>query len=111
MVMGLSRRGSADRLSLLDRRLAWTFSLRLTVIAPGGTRTYDEAEWRDALVVIERGEIELVSQLGSRLRLECGAVLWLSGLPISAIHNPGAEPALLVAVARRARGHGPRRHG
>jgi hypothetical protein len=96
-----------DRLSLLDRRLAWTFSLRLTVIAPGAVRTYNEAEWRDALVVIERGEIELVSVRGRRLRLESGAVLWLSGLPLKALHNPGSEPALLLAVGRcdRSRGY------
>ena len=99
-----------ERLSLLDRRIGWSFSLRVTVIAPGGARAYDESEWRDALVVLERGEIELESVHGSRRRLDRGAVLWLAGLPIGAIHNPGSEPALLVAVARRARGDPPRGH-
>jgi len=102
---------SKERLSLLDRGLGWSFSLRMTVIAPGGVRAYDESEWRDALVVIERGEIELESEHGSRRRLDRGSVLWLAGLPLRAIHNPASEPALLVAVARRAPGELPRSHG
>jgi hypothetical protein len=49
----------ADRLSFLGRRLPPAFELRVVAVAPGGERPYDEDEWRDALVVVERGEIEL----------------------------------------------------
>ncbi|HZA40221.1 MAG TPA: hypothetical protein VFA00_06305 [Actinomycetota bacterium] len=93
-----------ERFSLLDRNLGWSFSRRVTVIAPGGVRAYEESDWSDALVVVEHGEIELESVHGIRRRMKRGAVLWLAGMPIEAIHNPGSEPALLVAVARRS-GH------
>jgi hypothetical protein len=91
-----------DRLSLIDRRLPSLFSLKETIMAPGEVRPYDDFEWCDALVVIERGAIELVSVHGSRRRLEEGAVLWLSGLPLRELHNPKSEPVVLVAVTRRA---------
>lgn len=90
-----------DRLSFLARRLVPAFDLRVVVLAPGGERAYEEAEWRDALVVLERGEIDLESLAGSRHHVRSGAVLWLSGLPLRALHNYGPAPALLVAVSRR----------
>jgi hypothetical protein len=90
-----------DRLSFLARPLAPVFDIRVVVLAPGGKRAYEEAEWRDALVVLERGEIDLESLGGGRHHFRSGAVLWLSGLPLRALHNFGAEPALLMAVSRR----------
>jgi hypothetical protein len=71
------------------------------VLAPGAERAYREAEWRDALVVIERGEVDLELIGGGRCRLRQGAVIWLTGLPLGTIRNPGSEPALLVATSRR----------
>jgi quercetin dioxygenase-like cupin family protein len=87
--------------SFLGRRLPPGFELRVVTIAPGCVRPYDDGEWRDALVVVEQGEIELESLGGTRRRLPHGAVLWLAGLPLRALHNPGAETALLAAVSRR----------
>jgi len=49
----------ADRLSFLGRRLPSAFEVKVIALAPGRERTYDEADWRDALVVVEGGEIEL----------------------------------------------------
>ena len=77
------------------------FDLRAVEVEPGEARIYDEAEWRDALVVVARGQIELECVGGSRYGAERGAVLWLVGLPIRALHNGGAEPAVLVALSRR----------
>jgi quercetin dioxygenase-like cupin family protein len=91
----------ADRLSFLGRRLPPAFELRVVSVAPGGERPYDEEEWRDALVVVERGEIELEASAGGRVQFGPGSVLWLFGLPLRALHNRGAEPALVVAVSRR----------
>jgi hypothetical protein len=93
--------GPADRLSLLQRSLSPTFELRLFALPPGHTRRYREADWRDALVVIERGCIELVCVGGGRKRFVRGDVLWLSGMPLFALHNPGPDAALLAAVSRR----------
>ncbi len=71
-------------------------------LAPGGTRPYEAGEWADALVVVARGEVELECRDGGRRRFGQGEALWLSGLPLRALRNPGGEPAVLVAVSRRA---------
>jgi Cupin domain len=90
-----------ERLSFLGRRLAPGFVLRVVVVAPGGERAYDEREWRDAIVVVEWGEIVLEPRAGRPYRFGRGDVLWLQGLALRALRNPGGEPAVLVAVARR----------
>jgi quercetin dioxygenase-like cupin family protein len=77
------------------------FVWRAVAMAPGSERPYDEAEWRDAIVSVALGEIELESSCGRRQRVSTGDVLWLAGLPLRALHNHGAELALLVAVSRR----------
>jgi hypothetical protein len=77
------------------------FELRAVAIEAGEVRTYDEAEWRDALVVVARGEIELESIHGDSCRLECGSVFCLVGLPLRALRSRGTEPAVLIALSRR----------
>jgi len=86
---------------LIGKRLPASFELRVLTVAPGGERAYDEAEWRDTLVVVERGEVELECLGGSRKRFRRGDVLWLAGLPLRALHNCGGEPTVLTAVSRR----------
>lgn len=90
-----------ERLSFIDRPLPPSFELRVFALAPGHERPYDEAEWRGALVVVERGEVELECLAGGRLQCGAGAVLWLVGLPLRALHNRGPGTALLAAVSRR----------
>jgi hypothetical protein len=90
-----------ERLSFIDRPLPPSFDLRVVAVPPGHARAYDEAEWRGALIVLERGEIELETLAGGRLRCGAGAVLWLVGLPLRALHNPGLDTALLAAVTRQ----------
>jgi hypothetical protein len=77
------------------------FEVRRVAVAPGRARPYDTAEWRDALVVVEQGRIELECLGGCRLTFERGAVLWLTGLPLRALHNRGPEPAVIAAFTRR----------
>jgi hypothetical protein len=72
------------------------FERRTVSVPPGGALDYDQADWRDALVLVVRGEIEL-----GRERFGRGSVLSLAGLRLRALHNRGAEPAELVAVRRR----------
>jgi hypothetical protein len=84
-----------------DARDASAFVLRAVAVAPGSQRAYCEDEWRDALVVVKRGEIELESVSGTSHRFTRGDLLWLTGLPLRALHNRGSEPTLLVAVSRR----------
>jgi hypothetical protein len=88
------------RLSVLGRRLAPGFALRVVVLGPGDRRSYDDAEWRGAIVVVESGAVVLEPRAGHPYRFGSADVLWLQGLDLRAIHNPGSEPAVLVAVAR-----------
>ncbi len=71
-------------------------------LPPGSERAYDEAEWHDALVVVEYGEIELESMPGERGRFGRGSVLCLTGLELRLIRNPAREPTVLVAFSRAA---------
>lgn len=87
----------AAGLSLLDIPLPPSFRLRVIAVAPGGVRAFARAEWRDALVIVERGEIELEGVDGARMRFRAGAALWLVG---RALRNPGPELAVLAAVSR-----------
>ena len=77
------------------------FHRRVVSVPPGRARDYDEADWRDALVVVVRGEIELEARSGGRERFGRGAILSLAGLPLRALHNRGAVPAELLAIRRR----------
>jgi hypothetical protein len=95
--------GECVRLSFRRRALAVRFDIRRVAIGPGCERPYDEAEWEDALVVIERGEISLESIAAGSRRFGRGDVLCMAGLSLRALRNPGPEQALLVAVSRRDR--------
>ena len=79
---------------------AVSFAVRVVAVAPGGERAYVESEWLDALVVVEQGEIELRGAGGTCRRFRRGDLLWLTGVPLRTLHNPGAEPAVLRAVSR-----------
>jgi hypothetical protein len=88
---------------MLGGRLPPAFERRVVTIPAGCERAFDERECRDAIVVVERGEVELESSGGSYRQFGRGDVLWLSGLPLRALRNRGREPAWLVAVSRRGR--------
>ena len=91
---------SGPRPSFLGRRVPLAFRVRVVTIAPGEERAYHAAEWRDAIVAVERGELELECVSGSRRRFGRGSVVWLCGLPLRALRNTGRESVLLVAVSR-----------
>lgn len=81
--------------------LSPAFRVARLVLPPGGERAYRTAEWRDALVVVAGGEVEIECRDGRHRRFGRGEVLWLSGLPLRALRNPGSRPAVLAAVSRR----------
>ena len=76
------------------------FAVRAVTVAPGDELAFDAAEWGDALVVVERGEIELRGVSGASRSFRRGDLLWLDKVPLAALHNPGEEPAVLLAIAR-----------
>ncbi len=91
----------------LGRRVPGDFAVRRVVVPPGAERPFDEAEWGDAILVVESGKIELECRSGRRCRLGRGDVLWLIGLPLRALYNFGRAPTVLIAVSRRRDGFSP----
>ena len=71
-------------------------------IAPGEELPYDAADWDDALVRVEQGEVELRMLCGRSCFFRRGDLLWLERLPLAGLHNRGDEPAVLVATSRHA---------
>lgn len=67
----------------------------------GAAIDYAAADWADALVVVQSGELEVECRSGQCARFAAGAVLTLAALPLRRLRNPHAEPVLLSAVARR----------
>lgn len=88
-------------LSFACKRVPPAFELRFVRMDPGCRRPYDPAEWADALVVVEEGQLELECLQGGRRCFRRGDVVWLARLPLRALHNPGSLPLLLSAVSRR----------
>jgi hypothetical protein len=76
------------------------FTRRAVVLEPGASRPSCDEDWHDALVIVERGEVDLECTAGGRRRFGAGAVLWLTGIRLAALHNVGAEPVVLIAVTR-----------
>jgi quercetin dioxygenase-like cupin family protein len=84
-----------------EGRLPPAFRRNVVTVEPGGTWPYIRSEWRDAIVVVESGHIALETSDGSRYAFMQGDVLWLDGLPVRFVRNPGPAPAVLVAVSRQ----------
>jgi quercetin dioxygenase-like cupin family protein len=77
------------------------FTRRTVVLEPGASRRSHDAEWHDAIVMVESGDVELECAAGGRRRFTAGAVLWLAGIDLRVLHNVGPGPVVLVAVSRR----------
>jgi hypothetical protein len=90
------------RPSFLGRPIADGFDVRWAMVAPGRPRAFEEAEWEGALVVVERGRIELECVNGARRSFGRGSVLWLAGRSLCAVRCYGDEPSVLLVVSRRA---------
>jgi hypothetical protein len=88
--------------------LSATFVRRLVVVPPQQPLPYDPADWRDALVIVDRGKLELECLGGTRQHFGPGAVICLEDLPLRELRSDGEESALLVAISRRATNDQPR---
>lgn len=92
---------SDDEVGPLLPGAAAGFRRRSIRLEPGESRRSGDAEWRDALVVVEQGDVELECAAGGRRRFAGGAVLWLEGIDLRVLHNVGDGPVVLLAVSRR----------
>jgi quercetin dioxygenase-like cupin family protein len=88
------------RLSFLGRPPPPGFTLDVITIQPGATRPFVTTDWCDAMVVVEQGDVSLEAESGRIWHFALGDIVWLSGLPLRALHNHGDEPVLLSAVRR-----------
>ncbi|MFD1150974.1 hypothetical protein [Saccharothrix hoggarensis] len=70
-----------------------TFDVRVVTVPD--VLPYDAREWRDALVVVLSGTLDLDGELFPE-----GSVLALAGLPLEVLRRHGEQPAVLVAVTR-----------
>jgi hypothetical protein len=88
----------------LDRlaRDSLHFRRRVVDVAPGEKLDIGADPWRDALVVLESGEVELECAAGERSRFAGGAVLCLLP-PVCFLRNRNSEPARLITISRRTR--------
>jgi FAD/FMN-containing dehydrogenase len=98
----LSDGAGTGRFSVLALR-GGAFDRRVVVLEPGEERRIDDRDKCDRLVVVERGEIELECRGGARARFLTGDLLFVDGLSVRRIRNPGRTSALLGTVARRSR--------
>ncbi len=76
------------------------FFKREVVLDPGTAHVYEPCDWRDALVLVKAGSIELETGSGVRRIFVAGDVLWLARLPLRLLRNPGPKPAVLEASRR-----------
>jgi hypothetical protein len=82
-----------DELTLFDRRVI--------ELAPGDILDYCAAFWRDAIVFVVAGEIELECAGGERHRFGRGAILSLAHLSLRDARNSSFDSTQLLAVWRR----------
>ena len=77
-----------------------TLVVRTVRVEPGDSLPYREADWHDALVTVESGELEVVTAYGRSCFFQPGDLLWLQGLPLASLRNRGDEPTVLSAASR-----------
>ena len=77
------------------------FRIREFVVPPGAEHSYIRDQWRGALVVVEKGSVEIESIGGVRRCFHTGDVLFFDGLRIRCLRNREALPAVLTAASRR----------
>ena len=78
-----------------------TFVLRTVRVEPGASLPYEEADWCDALVTVESGELQLEMTCGRSAFFQPGDRLWFQGLPLARLRNRGDAPTVLVAASRK----------
>lgn len=87
--------------SLLGGRLPSSFERRKVVLPPGSSRPYVDEEWRDALVTVASGELEIECVRGGRRTFPDGSILWFTDLGLRTMHNRGPIPTVLMAISRQ----------
>jgi len=69
-------------------------------IQPAESLYYHEADWAGAVVVVISGRLRLECRSGEGASFDEGAVLFLTGLPLRYLTNPGLDPLVLRTIRR-----------
>jgi len=89
-----------DRISFLGRQCPENFRLSRVILQPRETLEWRAADWADALIVVERGELEVELRSGTRAWFGEGAILVLAGLSVRRLRNSGRVPLVVSALSR-----------
>jgi hypothetical protein len=94
----------ADRevLSFLGDRWHPERRVRILILEPGDAVDVQAADWSDALVVVERGCLQIECDSGARAVFEPGAVLALTLLELRRLRSVGTTALVVSAVSRPA---------
>jgi hypothetical protein len=76
------------------------YSRRVLRVAPGFELSPEPECFRDAIVVVEGGELELECGSGSRRRFGPGSLIAIAPFSIAHLRSVGADTLVLVAVSR-----------
>jgi hypothetical protein len=90
----------ADPISFLGRSCPESFRLCMMILQPRDAIEWRPADCADALIIVERGELEVELRSGTRAWFRQGAILVLAGLPLRRLRNPGRAPLVLSALSR-----------
>lgn len=90
-------------LDLRPLRLPAWLARREVRLPRGAALSAEEEPWRDEIVALEQGAIDVVGRCGRVVRFVAGAVLTFEGVPFAEVRCAGEEPAVLVAVRRSPR--------
>ncbi len=89
-----------DEAPPVPRTAGARFHRREVTVAAGTRLEFVDAAWRGALVLVERGEVDLCCSRGGSRRFGAGAILFFDGLDLVALRNPGLVDTVLVALWR-----------
>jgi len=94
----------ADALDVADiaRSAPPAFGRRVVELASGAELAFDPASWRDAIVFVLAGEVEVQCPGGASHRFGPGDIVCFTRLPVRRLSNRGPVPARLLAMWRHA---------
>jgi hypothetical protein len=86
--------------SFLARRPPPVGRVRIVVLRPARSLEYRREHWADALVIVERGTLEVELTSGDRARFGSGAILAFATVEPRRLNNPGACFLVISALTR-----------
>jgi hypothetical protein len=89
-----------DEISFTGRACPGRFRLRTLTLQPADAIAFLPADWADAVVVVERGVLEIECRSGRRAVFAAGAVLVFDGLDLRRLRSNGTTPLVLSALSR-----------